>query len=90
MAIEIKVPVFPESVDDGTVGCWYKQPGEACVCDELLADIETDRIAQEIVAPADGVLKEVFKSAGDTVLSDEVIGIFAEGEGGVAQPGTAD
>lgn len=90
MAIEIKAPVFPESVADGTVASWHKQPGEACVRDELLADIETDKVVLEIVAPADGVLKEVIKSAGDTVLSNEVIGIFAEGEGGVAQPGMAD
>ena len=90
MAIEIKAPVFPESVADGTVASWHKQPSEACVRDELLADIETDKVVLEIVAPADGVLKEIIKSAGDTVLSNELIGIFAEGEGGVTQPGTAD
>ncbi len=90
MAIEIKAPTFPESVADGTVASWHKQPGEACARDELLADIETDKVVLEIVAPADGVLKEVLKAEGDTVLSEELIGIFEEGEGGVIHPATAD
>ncbi|WP_211828788.1 2-oxoglutarate dehydrogenase complex dihydrolipoyllysine-residue succinyltransferase [Kistimonas asteriae] len=90
MAIEIKAPTFPESVADGTVASWHKQPGEACARDELLADIETDKVVLEIVAPADGILKEVIKAEGDTVLSQELIGIFEEGEGGVVQPATVD
>ena len=90
MAIEIKAPTFPESVADGTVASWHKQPGEACARDELLADIETDKVVLEIVAPADGVLKEVIKAEGETVLSEELIGIFEEGEGGVIQPASAE
>ena len=90
MAIEIKAPTFPESVADGTVASWHKQPGEACARDELLADIETDKVVLEIVAPADGVLKEVIKAEGETVLSEELIGIFEEGEGGVVQPASAE
>lgn len=85
MAIEVKAPTFPESVADGTVACWHKQPGEACARDEPLADIETDKVVLEIVAPADGVLKEVLKAEGETVVSGELIGIFEEGAAGVVQ-----
>ena len=80
MSIEIKAPTFPESVADGTVATWHKQPGEAVERDELLVDIETDKVVLEVVAPANGSLKEVFKEEGDTVLSDEVLAVFVEGE----------
>lgn len=79
MATEIKAPQFPESVADGNIATWHKQPGEAVKRDELLVDIETDKVVLEIVAPADGVLKECLKAEGDTVLSQELIGIFEEG-----------
>ncbi|GAB3476474.1 2-oxoglutarate dehydrogenase complex dihydrolipoyllysine-residue succinyltransferase [Marinomonas epiphytica] len=80
MSIEIKAPTFPESVADGTVATWYKQPGEACARDEHIVDIETDKVVLEVVAPADGVLSEVLKAEGDIVLSDEVLAVFAAGE----------
>src|SRR5690554_387377 len=79
MSIDIKAPTFPESVADGTVATWHKQPGEACSADELIVDIETDKVVLEVVAPADGVLKEIVKGEGDTVLSEEVIAIFEAG-----------
>ncbi|KUM44307.1 MULTISPECIES: 2-oxoglutarate dehydrogenase complex dihydrolipoyllysine-residue succinyltransferase [Pseudomonas] len=79
MAIEIKAPTFPESVADGTVATWHKKPGEAVKRDELLVDIETDKVVLEVVAPADGVLAEVIKNEGDTVLSEEVIARVEEG-----------
>jgi len=79
MTIEIKAPVFPESVADGTVATWYKQPGEACVRDEHIVDIETDKVVLEVVAPADGTLQVVHKNEGDVVLSSEVLAIFVEG-----------
>ena len=69
MSIEIKAPTFPESVADGTVATWHKQPGEACATDELIVDIETDKVVLEVVAPVDGVLKDIAKGEGDTVLS---------------------
>lgn len=84
MATEIKAPVFPESIADGTVATWHKQPGEACQRDELLVDIETDKVVLEIVAPADGVLETVLKAEGDTILSEEVIASFTVGAAGVA------
>ncbi|MEN9465025.1 MAG: 2-oxoglutarate dehydrogenase complex dihydrolipoyllysine-residue succinyltransferase [Pseudomonadota bacterium] len=79
MTLEIKAPTFPESVADGTVATWHKKPGEAVKRDELIVDIETDKVVLEIVAPADGVIKTVIKNAGDVVLSEEVLALFEEG-----------
>lgn len=79
MATEIKAPVFPESVADGTVATWHKQPGEAVSRDEVICDIETDKVVLEVVAPADGTITAIVKNEGDTVLSAEVIATFEEG-----------
>ncbi|MFL0809715.1 MAG: 2-oxoglutarate dehydrogenase complex dihydrolipoyllysine-residue succinyltransferase [Agarilytica sp.] len=86
MTIEIKAPTFPESVQDGSIATWHKQPGEAVSRDELLVDIETDKVVLEVVAPADGALADIAKGEGDTVLSNEVIATFNEGAGGSAAP----
>ncbi|MBD8613734.1 2-oxoglutarate dehydrogenase complex dihydrolipoyllysine-residue succinyltransferase [Pseudomonas rhizosphaerae] len=88
MAIEIKAPTFPESVADGTVATWHKQPGEAVKRDELIVDIETDKVVLEVLATADGVLGAIVKNEGDTVLSDEVLGSIEEG-GAAAAPAAA-
>ncbi len=82
MAIEIKAPTFPESVADGTIATWHKQPGEQVARDELIVDIETDKVVLEVVAPTDGVIESISKGEGDTVLSGEIIGIFADGAAG--------
>ncbi|QXR18549.1 2-oxoglutarate dehydrogenase complex dihydrolipoyllysine-residue succinyltransferase [Acinetobacter variabilis] len=79
MATEIKAPVFPESVADGTIATWHKQPGEAVSRDEVICDIETDKVVLEVVAPADGTIVSIVKNEGDTVLSAEVIAQFEEG-----------
>ncbi|SPL71220.1 2-oxoglutarate dehydrogenase complex dihydrolipoyllysine-residue succinyltransferase [Acinetobacter stercoris] len=79
MATEIKAPVFPESVADGTIATWHKQVGEAVSRDEVICDIETDKVVLEVVAPADGSLSAIIKNEGDTVLSNEVIAQFEEG-----------
>ncbi len=79
MSTEIKAPQFPESIADGTIAAWHKKPGEAVSRDELLAEIETDKVVIEIVAPEDGTLEEIVKNEGDTVLSDEVIGRLKAG-----------
>ncbi|XLC21540.1 2-oxoglutarate dehydrogenase complex dihydrolipoyllysine-residue succinyltransferase [Pseudomonas aeruginosa] len=84
MAIEIKAPTFPESVADGTVATWHKKPGEAVKRDELIVDIETDKVVIEVLAEADGVLAEIIKNEGDTVLSNERLGKL--NEGGAAAP----
>lgn len=82
MSIEIKAPTFPESVADGTVATWHKKPGEAVKRDELIVDIETDKVVLEVVAPADGSIAEIIKGEGETVLSNEVIARFVEGAAG--------
>ncbi|MDN5511924.1 MULTISPECIES: 2-oxoglutarate dehydrogenase complex dihydrolipoyllysine-residue succinyltransferase [unclassified Acinetobacter] len=79
MATEIKAPVFPESVADGTIATWHKQPGEAVSRDEVICDIETDKVVLEVVAPADGTIASIIKNEGETVLSNEVIAQFEEG-----------
>ncbi|WP_458370867.1 2-oxoglutarate dehydrogenase complex dihydrolipoyllysine-residue succinyltransferase [Pseudomonas fluorescens] len=88
MAIEIKAPTFPESVADGTVATWHKQPGDAVKRDELIVDIETDKVVLEVLATADGVLGAIVKNEGDTVLSDEVLGSIEAG-GAAAAPAAA-
>ena len=79
MSIEIKAPVFPESVADGTIATWHKQVGEPVKRDELLVDIETDKVVLEVVAPVAGVLSEILKLEGDSILSNEVIARIEEG-----------
>ena len=89
MAIEIKAPTFPESVADGTVATWHKQPGDAVKRDDLIVDIETDKVVLEVLATADGVLGAIVKNEGDTVLSDEVLGSIVEGGAAAAAPAAA-
>ncbi|MDN3649407.1 2-oxoglutarate dehydrogenase complex dihydrolipoyllysine-residue succinyltransferase [Reinekea marina] len=89
MAIEIKAPQFPESVADGSIATWHKQPGEPVSRDELLVDIETDKVVLEVVAPADGTLTSLVKNEGDTVLSLEVIAQFEAGAVDQAAPAEA-
>ena len=79
MTIEIKAPTLPESVPDGTIATWYKKEGESVSRDELLVDIETDKVLLEVVAPDNGVLKSIKKGEGDTVLSNELLAIFEAG-----------
>ena len=74
MAIEIKAPAFPESIADGTVATWHKQVGDAVKRDELIVDIETDKVVMEVLAEADGVLTEIVANEGDTVLSALLLG----------------
>ena len=82
MKIEIKAPALPESVPDGTIATWHKEIGESVSRDELLVDIETDKVVIEVVSPTDGILEEVVKASGETIISDEVIGRLSEGPSG--------
>lgn len=86
---DIKAPVFPESVADGTIAVWHKKAGEAVKLDEIIAEIETDKVVMEVIAPVSGVLQTINKEEGDTVLSAEVIGVLAEGEVADAAPSEA-
>ncbi len=86
MAIEIKVPVLPESVADATIATWHVQPGEAVSRDQNLVDIETDKVVLEVVAPEDGAISEILKQEGDTVLQEELIAHFEKGEAAASAP----
>ena len=98
MTIDIKAPTFPESISEGTVAAWHVMPGESIARDELLVDIETDKVVIEVFSPADGCLTEVIKEEGETVESEEVIAQFEAGSletpttASVSEPGnsTAD
>lgn len=86
MAIEIKVPVLPESVQDATIATWHKKPGETVEQDENLVDIETDKVVLEVVAPERGTIEKIIKNTGDTVLAEEVIALFKPLAKGEEQP----
>ena len=77
--MEIKAPIFPESIADGSVAQWHHQPGDFVTRDTLLVDIETDKVVIEVFAPEDGVLQNILKAEGETVLSEEPIANFEPG-----------
>ena len=79
MATEVKVPVLPESVSDGTIATWHKKVGDAVKRDENLVDLETDKVVLEVPSTVDGVLKEIKFQEGDTVTSAQVLAIIEEG-----------
>lgn len=79
MSIEIKVPVLPESVADATIATWHVQAGEQVSRDQILVDIETDKVVLEVVAPEDGQIAEFLAEEGETVLGEAVIANFVAG-----------
>lgn len=90
MAIEIKVPVLPESVADATVAKWYKKPGETVKLDEHLVDLETDKVMIEVPAPANGVLTAIAIPEGQTVKAGTLLGTVTEGTAGKSSAKTED
>ena len=80
MTVEIKAPTFPESVADGVVATWHKQPGEAVARDELLVEIETDKVVMEVVAPEPGVIEAIIVAAGETIASETVLATLVPGD----------
>lgn len=84
MAIEITVPALPESVADAELLAWHKQVGERAARDEILVEVETDKIVLEVTAPADGALTEIVQPAGATVKEGEVLARFEAGQAGDA------
>ncbi len=79
MSTEIKVPVLPESVADATVALWHKKPGDSIRRDENLVDLETDKVVLEVPSPVDGVISKILRDTGETVTSNELLGIIEEG-----------
>lgn len=88
MAINIKAPTYPESVQEGTLATWHKKVGDAVSRDELIVDIETDKVVLEVVASASGTLIEALKDEGDIILSNEIIARIEEGA--VETPASTD
>ena len=87
---EIKAPVFPESVADGTLVEWHVTEGQEVSRDDLLAEIETDKVVLEVVAPDNGVVTKIVKQVDDTILSDELIAEFEAGASGSSAGGSSD
>ncbi len=84
MATEIRVPTLGESVAEATVGTWFKKAGDTVAADEILCELETDKVTVEVPAPAAGVLSEIVAKAGDTVEPGGLLGQIAEGAAGAA------
>ena len=80
MAIDIKSPQFPESIFEGTLSSWLKKEGQEIKQDEVLAEIETDKVVIEVTAPSDGVMGKALVKEGSTIKSSEVIGSYKEDE----------
>ncbi len=91
MAIEIKAPAFPESVADGEIATWHKQEGDSVARDELIVEIETDKVVMEVVAPEDGVLGKIHAGEGETIESEALLATLEPGTAGrgPAAPETA-
>ncbi|CAH0444431.1 Dihydrolipoyllysine-residue succinyltransferase component of 2-oxoglutarate dehydrogenase complex [Ralstonia syzygii subsp. syzygii] len=88
--VDVKVPQFSESVEEGTLISWKKKPGEAVAVDEVLVEIETDKVVLEVPAPSAGVLAEVLVADGATVASEQLLAkIDTEGKAGAAAPAAA-
>jgi len=87
--VEVKTPVMGESVAEGSIGSWTKAVGDAVKKDEVLVEIETDKVAVEVSAPADGVLIEIIAANGSTVTPGQVIGKIAAGAAASATPAPA-
>lgn len=76
MQVELKVPVLPESVTEGTLGEWHKKIGDTIAVDENVVDLETDKVVLEIVATTAGVLESISFETGDTVKDGQVLGVI--------------
>jgi 2-oxoglutarate dehydrogenase E2 component (dihydrolipoamide succinyltransferase) len=79
MEVEVRVPSLPESVQDATLAGWHKQPGDRVERDEVLVDLETDKVVFEVPAPQAGILKEIRHQSGATVKADEVLAVIEPG-----------
>lgn len=90
MSIEVKVPALPESVTEATVAVWNKKPGDRVSRDEIICELETDKVMLEVPAIADGVLKEIKADEGATVGSGDVIALLDEGSSGGGDSGSGD
>ncbi|AXX99023.1 2-oxoglutarate dehydrogenase complex dihydrolipoyllysine-residue succinyltransferase [Profundibacter amoris] len=89
MTIEIRVPTLGESVTEATVATWFKKPGDAVAVDEMLCELETDKVTVEVPSPAAGVMAEIVAPEGATVGVDALLATLTEGEGAKPAPAAA-
>jgi 2-oxoglutarate dehydrogenase E2 component (dihydrolipoamide succinyltransferase) len=90
MAIEIKAPSFPESVADGEIATWHKKEGDSVSRDELLVEIETDKVVMEVVAPADGVIVSIHTAEGAVIQSEQLLATLEAGAVNAPEAETAE
>ncbi|MGY6534260.1 MAG: 2-oxoglutarate dehydrogenase complex dihydrolipoyllysine-residue succinyltransferase [Pararhodobacter sp.] len=88
MSIEVRVPTLGESVSEATVATWFKKPGDSIAVDEMLCELETDKVTVEVPAPASGKLAEIVAAEGETVGVDALLAVIAEA--GAAGPETPE
>jgi len=90
MSVEVRVPALPESVADAVIAGWHKQAGESVNQDEMLVDLETDKVILEVPAISSGVIKEIRFQVGDTVTTDQVLAIIDDTAAANEQPAQAE
>ncbi|HAW47581.1 MAG TPA: dihydrolipoamide succinyltransferase, partial [Roseovarius sp.] len=81
MSTEVRVPTLGESVSEATVATWFKKPGDSVAVDEMLCELETDKVTVEVPAPAAGTLGEIVAQEGETVGVDALLATITEGAG---------
>ncbi len=86
---EVRVPTLGESVTEATVATWFKKPGDAVAADEMLCELETDKVTVEVSAPTAGTMGEIVAAEGDTVGVDALLATITEGEGAAPAPAAA-
>ncbi|UWQ08538.1 2-oxoglutarate dehydrogenase complex dihydrolipoyllysine-residue succinyltransferase [Aliiroseovarius crassostreae] len=89
MSIEVRVPTLGESVTEATVATWFKKPGDSVAADEMLCELETDKVTVEVPAPSAGVLGEIVAGEGVTVGVDALLATISEGAGAASAPAAA-
>ncbi|WP_120499526.1 2-oxoglutarate dehydrogenase complex dihydrolipoyllysine-residue succinyltransferase [Roseovarius sp. EL26] len=89
MPVEVRVPTLGESVTEATVATWFKKPGDAVATDEMLCELETDKVTVEVPAPASGTMGEIVAAEGATVGVDALLAMINEGEGAAPAPAAA-
>lgn len=88
---EVKVPVLPESISEATVAAWHKKPGDYVELDDVIVEIETDKVVLEVPAEESGVLTEILAKEGETVNEQQVLGLLNdEAEAGAESPAAAE
>ncbi|MFN3645924.1 MAG: 2-oxoglutarate dehydrogenase complex dihydrolipoyllysine-residue succinyltransferase [Gemmobacter sp.] len=86
MSIEVRVPALGESVTEATVATWFKKPGDAVAQDEILCELETDKVSLDVPSPSAGVLAEILAPDGTTVAANALLAVISAGSGAVAAP----